>query len=101
MPLPRLFRRWSKFLRARLRRRVACTYRLRFDPLEVRIVPTTYVVTTTSDSGAGSLRQAILDANANAGADTINFGIGAGGQQTIAPLSALPTITDPVTIDGT
>jgi len=35
----------------------------------------TYVVTNTNDSGAGSLRQAILDANANAGTDTIVFNI--------------------------
>src|SRR5258706_11084212 len=33
----------------------------------------TYTVVNTNDSGAGSLRQAITDANANAGADTINF----------------------------
>ncbi|MFM6190443.1 MAG: DUF4347 domain-containing protein [Planktothrix sp.] len=33
----------------------------------------TFSVTNTNDSGAGSLRQAILDANAAAGADTINF----------------------------
>jgi thiamine pyrophosphokinase len=31
----------------------------------------TYTVTNTNDSGAGSFRQAILDANANAGVDTI------------------------------
>jgi hypothetical protein len=30
-------------------------------------------VTTTADSGAGSLRQAILNANAIAGTDTITF----------------------------
>ncbi|MBK6326389.1 MAG: PKD domain-containing protein [Chloroflexi bacterium] len=61
----------------------------------------TYTVTTTADSGPGSLRQVILDANANPGADTITFAIGASGsQQTIQPTSALPTITDPVTIDG-
>ena len=60
----------------------------------------TYSVTNTNDSGAGSLRQAILDANTNAGADTITFAIGT-GPQTISPLSPLPTITDPVTIDGT
>src|SRR5262245_15107308 len=102
MALPRLFRRWSKFLRARIRRRRRPIrfFRLRFDPLEVRVVPNTYTVTTTADAGAGSLRQAILDANANAGADTIDFGIGTGAQ-TIAPLSALPTVTDPVTIDAT
>ncbi len=35
----------------------------------------TYTVTNTNDSGAGSLRQAILDANANAGLDTISFSI--------------------------
>ena len=37
----------------------------------------TYTVTNTNDSGAGSLRQAILDANANGGADTIDFNIAA------------------------
>lgn len=61
----------------------------------------TVAVTTVSDSGLGSLRQAILDANANPGPDTITFAIGdPGSQQTIQPTSALPTITDPVTIDG-
>lgn len=59
-----------------------------------------YTVTNTSDSGAGSLRQAILDANANPGTDTINFNIPGAGPHTIKPLSALPTITDPVIIDG-
>ena len=59
------------------------------------------VVTNTSDSGAGSLRQAILNANARAGVDVITFAIPGAGPFTIAPLSALPTITDPVTIDGT
>jgi hypothetical protein len=60
-----------------------------------------YTVTTTANSGPGSLRQAILDANANPGADTITFAIGAAGsQQTIQPTAALPTITGPVTIDG-
>ena len=54
----------------------------------------------TGDDGAGSLRQAILDANAAAGADTINFNIPGGGVQTITPQSTLPTITSPVTIDG-
>ncbi|HXG67024.1 MAG TPA: Calx-beta domain-containing protein, partial [Blastocatellia bacterium] len=60
----------------------------------------TFTVTNTNDSGPGSLRQAILDANASAGADLITFSIRS-GVQTIAPASALPTITDPVTIDGT
>ena len=59
------------------------------------------VVTNTQDSGTGSLRQVILDANANSGLDTITFNIAGGGQQTIQLLSALPVITDPVIIDGT
>jgi streptogramin lyase len=35
----------------------------------------TFTVTSTGDSGAGTLRQAITDANANPGPDTINFDI--------------------------
>jgi hypothetical protein len=62
---------------------------------------TAYVVTNTNDSGAGSLRQAILDANASAGADTIVFNIAGTGTHTIAPTSALPVITGAVTIDAT
>jgi len=60
----------------------------------------TFTVTNTNDSGPGSLRQAILDANANAGADTIAFNIPGGGVQTITPATDLPQITDGVTIDG-
>src|SRR5216117_3333494 len=60
----------------------------------------TFTVTNTSDSGAGSLRQAILDANANPGADTITFNIPGAGVQTIAPASVFAPITDTVTIDG-
>jgi hypothetical protein len=61
----------------------------------------TFTVTTNGDSGPGSLRQAILDANANPGFDTIAFAISASGSQhTIQPASALPTISDPVHIDG-
>ncbi len=59
------------------------------------------VVNTTSDSGPGSLRQAILDANNNAGADTINFQIPGTKPFTINLLTPLPNISDPVTLDGT
>ena len=61
---------------------------------------TTFTVTNTNDSGAGSLRQAILDANATTGADTINFAIPGTGAHTIAPDTELPQITDPVSING-
>jgi CSLREA domain-containing protein len=47
-----------------------------------------------------TLRTAIQEANATTGTDTINFNIPTAGVATIAPASALPTITDPVTIDG-
>ena len=60
----------------------------------------TLTVTTTNDTGAGSLRQAILDANLGAGADTIVFNI-AEATRTIVPLTVLPPITDPVVIDAT
>lgn len=58
------------------------------------------VVTTTADSGAGSLRAAINCANATPGLDTITFSIPGSGVHTISPLSPLPPITDPVVIDG-
>lgn len=62
---------------------------------------TTFVVTNTNDSGDGSLRQAILEANANAGADTIIFSIEPEGSHVITLESLLPPITEAVTIDGT
>ena len=61
----------------------------------------TFTVTNTNDSGAGSLRQAILDANANAGADLIVFNISPGGAPTILVSTALPAISDPAEIDAT
>jgi CSLREA domain-containing protein len=66
----------------------------------VTALAATFTVTNTNDSGAGSLRQAILNANANAGADLINFNIAGSGVQTIAPSSQLPAITESVIIDG-
>jgi Bacterial Ig domain len=79
----------------------------------------TYLVTNTNDSGPGSLRQAMLNANAHPGADTIAFQItnfiqiprlpfqkpiqipiAFTNPQTINLTSALPAITDTVTIDG-
>ena len=56
-------------------------------------------VTNLDDSGDGSLRQAILDANANPGADTIDFQDELSGT---IPLTSgeLPTITEDLTITG-
>ena len=61
----------------------------------------TFPVSVTSDSGAGSLRQAILDANNTPGANLITFNITGGGVQIIAPFSELPAVTNQVTIDAT
>src|SRR5262245_30522759 len=47
--------------------------RLWLTGLEERAVPAVFTVANTADAGAGSLRQAILDANAAPGADTITF----------------------------
>ncbi len=62
----------------------------------------TYTVTTTADSGVGSLRWAIEQVNANPGPDTIQFNIaGCGGVCILQPASPLPILTDDVTtIDG-
>jgi hypothetical protein len=76
---------------------------LAFQPQTIKAydaVLATFTVTNTNDSGLGSLRQAILDANSTPGQDTINFNIGS-GVQTIAPLSPLPSITDSAIVDGT
>jgi hypothetical protein len=74
-----------------------------FEALESRQLLTIFTVTNTLDAGPGSLRQAILSANAatTSTTNTINFDVGAGGVQTISPLSPLPAITHTVLIDGT
>ena len=56
----------------------------------------TYLVSTLADSGTGSLREAIIAANTNKGADAIDFSVAG----TISLSSALPTITDSLEIDG-
>ena len=81
--------------------------RLGLELLEDRLVPSTFTVITTGDNGdnvnplAGSLRQAILLANANPGADIIDFNIPGVGVKTISPTKALPAVTGQTTIDGT
>ncbi|HVN53896.1 MAG TPA: choice-of-anchor Q domain-containing protein [Anaerolineaceae bacterium] len=64
----------------------------------------TFLVSNTNDSNAGSLRQAILNANATsnrpAGPDQIEFNLPGSGIQTISLSSSLPALTDPVVIDG-
>ena len=59
-----------------------------------------FVVVNANDSGPGSLRQAILNADTIPG-KTITFAIPFSGVITIALTSPLPAITVPTTIDGT
>jgi hypothetical protein len=61
-----------------------------------------FPVMNTNDAGPGSLRDAILNANASSGNDLITFAISGTGPFTITPLSQLPALTDMsgVTIDG-
>jgi len=77
----------------------------RFESVEPRVMFAVFNVTTTADSGAGSLRAAIDAANAapnpSDDADYILFEELGPGLHTITPLTPLPTITDSVTIDGT
>jgi hypothetical protein len=66
-------------------------------------------VTTTADSGPGSLRQAIMDANAAGMPAVIDFSIlttdtgydATTGAWTIMPHMALPVLNEPAILDGT
>ncbi len=62
----------------------------------------TFTVTSTADDGSkGTLRWAITQSNQATSPSTIDFNIPGAYLHTISPQSALPTITEPVTIDGT
>jgi parallel beta-helix repeat protein len=85
--------------------------------LEDRVVPAVFTVNTLADTpavdlttgldsaGNISLRSALQAANATPGADTITFALpdslkGPNDWWTIQPLSDLPIVTDPATLDG-
>jgi hypothetical protein len=83
---------------SRPRRRASPRSRLRdVEVLEGRELLSTFSVTNLGNSGAGSLRQALIDSNARAGADTIDFDVS--GTIRVGRTS-LPSIRDTVTIDG-
>lgn len=76
----------------------------RLESLETRNLLSTLTVTNTNDTGAGSLAQAILDANSQAIVggvpNTIAFDISGAGPHKITLHNPLPTLTNPVIING-
>src|SRR5262245_7221234 len=68
----------------------------RLEALECRAQPSTFTVLNLADSGAGSLRQAILDANGTPGDDTITFSV----TGTIQLAGALPNLSSNIDIQG-
>ena len=91
----------TEILRSRTGSRVP---KRRFQPtvnaVESRLLLSTLTVTTTADSGVGSLRQAIGMADSAGGTNTIDFNIPGPGPQVINLQSELPPITSPTIIDG-
>ncbi len=73
------------------------TFRPRLERLEKRIVPSTLTVTTTADSGAGSLRAAVAAANSG---DTIVFAPRLAGQTIALTSGPIQMTKASVTIDG-
>lgn len=77
------------------------------DPSQSLFTTRSINVNSTADPGNGvcdatecTLREAITAANSQAGLDAITFNIPGNGPFTIQPTTPLPTITDPVLIDG-
>ena len=70
-----------------------------FELLEDRrlLAPLNFLVTNNADSGPGSLRQAILDANNNPGADSIEFNIAVGAIAESAPIPTSNSVPDGIT----
>jgi hypothetical protein len=84
-----------------IRSRVLAVVVVAISAHSLSVHPASFPVTITADAGAGTLRQAIIDANVTLGIDTITFNIGGTGPHIILPTATgLPTITDRTVIDG-
>jgi trimeric autotransporter adhesin len=64
------------------------------------VIGTNFTVVNTNDSGPGSLRQALIDANLTAASDKVLFAFQGAGPHVIAPNTPLPAIVNGLTIDG-
>ncbi len=76
------------------------TWLLIFLLIPVSLDAATFTVTNTNNSGTGSFRQALTDANSTAGSDTINVSLGSVTEATVTLQSALPIINEGVTLEG-
>jgi hypothetical protein len=91
----RWFDNWMRWFQDRTRvsrspRQWRCA--LDLEPLEVRVALSTFVVSDLNDSGAGSLRQAVAQADGTPGPNEIDFATGLSG--TITLTSGQLTIAD-------
>src|SRR3954452_10923669 len=87
-------------------RKTPCRVRLAVETLEDCTVPSTFTVLNVNDSGAGSLRDAVAQANAKPGPDTINFdtvGVFATSQTITLTSGVITFAVDPTltTVTGT
>jgi len=71
-----------------------------FEQLEDRKLLATLTVIRSADRGPGSLREAIENANFFPGPDVIQFALPK-NDTIIRPLTELPAVTEPLTIDAT
>ncbi len=86
-------------VKQRRRRRLLCES-LEQRALLAGVVGVPIVVDNLNDSGDGSLRAAVAEANATSGADVIQFDFESGGPYAITLTSGELLITDDLTIEG-
>lgn len=97
--LTRYFRRSNQIQQSDRHIRRRSLFRPTLMGLELRAVPATFTVTNTTSIGAGSLWQAVLDANINPGADSIDFAPAVTGTIRVNYPNRF-NITDELTIQG-
>src|SRR5260221_943198 len=92
---------WGRMWNSMPRSAAQFSRRLRCRALEDRTAPATFAVLNDADAGSDSLRQALLDANASPGPDSITFDTTYfATARTIKLTTAQLAITDAVTIIG-